>query len=76
MILSIKQKAAVITAGIIASIVIVSYALAFIIANVDRETIGYALGMGFTAWFVYIFYSITLSRLEYEEKVQEIVDRK
>lgn len=76
MILSIKQKAVAITAGIIASIVIASYALAFIMANVDRETIGYALGAGFTAWFVYIFYSITLSRLEYEEKVKEIVDSK
>lgn len=76
MILSIKQKAAVITAGILASIVIASYALAFIMANVDAQTIGYALGLGFTAWFVYIFYAITLNRLEYEEKVQEIVDRK
>lgn len=76
MILSIKQKAAVITAAFITSIVVASYALAFIMANVDAKTIGYALGFGFTAWFVYIFYAITLNRLEYEEKVQEIVDGK
>jgi hypothetical protein len=74
--LSLKQKAAAFTAAFIASIVVASYALAFIIANVDRETISYVLGLGFFSWFVYLIYGITLSSLEYKQKLKEIVDNK
>ena len=75
MTLSIKQKAMLITAGIIAGVIAGSFAIAFIVANVDRETISYAMGGGLCAWFVYIFYAITLNRLEYEQKLSEITNK-
>ena len=72
MTLSLKQKAMLITVGIIAGVITGSLAIAFIVANVSAQTIGYVTGAGFCAWFIYIFYAITLNRLEYEAKIEEI----
>lgn len=75
MTLSIKQKAMLITAGIFAGVIAGSFTIAFITANVSAETLGLVAGGGLCAWFVYIFYSITLNRLEYEQKIQEITHK-
>ncbi len=72
MTLSLKQKAMLITAGIIASAFAGSLLVAFIVANVSAETIGYVCGIGFCSWFVYLFYAITLNRLEYQESLKKL----
>jgi hypothetical protein len=72
MTLSLKQKAMLITAGIIALVIAGSFAIAFIVANVPAQIIGNAIGGGLVAWFIYLFYAITLNRLEYEQKIKEI----
>jgi formate/nitrite transporter FocA (FNT family) len=72
MTLSLKQKAMLITAGIIVSVIAGSFAVAFIVANVPAQIIGNAIGGGLVAWFIYLFYAITLNRLEYEQKIKEI----
>jgi uncharacterized membrane protein YfcA len=72
MTLSIKQKAMLITAGIIAGVIAGSYAVTFILANVPAHIIANVCGGAFVAWFIYLFYAITLNRLEYEQKINEI----
>jgi hypothetical protein len=72
MTLSIKQKAMLITAGIIASVIAGSLAISFIIVNVSAETLGFVGGGAMCAWFVYIFYAITLNRLEYEKTLKKM----
>jgi uncharacterized membrane protein len=72
MTLSLKQKAILATAGFIASVVAGSFAITYILQNVSAETLGFIGGGAMCAWFVYIFYSITLNRLEYEQKLTEI----
>ena len=74
--LSLKQKALLITAATICGAVAGSIVLAFIMANVSAETLGYVTGAGLCAWFVYIFYAITLNRLEYNEKLKELTEKK
>jgi hypothetical protein len=72
--MSLKLRALIQTVGLIALAIACSATIGFIAANVSTETILQALGFGALAWFVYLFYSITLSRLEYQEKLKEIVD--
>jgi hypothetical protein len=46
--------------------------VAFIIANFSAIVLFNALGLGLFAWFGYLFYSITLSRLEHQETLKEL----
>jgi len=70
--LSLKQKALLITIGVIFGVVFGSMAVTFILANVSYQTVVNALGVGFVAFFIWMFYSITLSQLEYQEKLKEL----
>lgn len=70
--LSVKQKALLITVGMLGSIFVGSGLVVLIAENFSAQVIGNALGAGFLAWVVYLLYCITLSRLEYEESVKNL----
>lgn len=76
MTLSIKQKAMLITLGIIVAAIAGSMCIAFVVMNVDRDTLAYLTIGAVCSWFVYIFYAITLQRLEYNESVKEMFEKK
>ena len=73
--LSLKQKALLQTFGLIGCAVLGALTVQFILATVSYQTIVNALGVGFVAFFVWMFYSITLSRLEHQEKLKEIREK-
>lgn len=70
--LSIKQKALLVTFGLLGSMILGSGLVVLILQNVSTQFIGNALGAGFLAWVVYLLYCITLNRLEYEESVKNL----
>jgi len=73
--LSLKQKALAHTVGMFTLAIVVSIAVTFIIANVSSAVLMNALGIGLFAFFAYMFYGITLSRLEYNEKLKEMTEK-
>lgn len=70
--LSLKQKALLMTAGILSSIVIGSLVVTFILANVSAQTIINAFVLGCAVVLVWSIYGIVLSRLKYQEKLKEL----
>ena len=72
--LSLKQKALVQTSGMFALAILVAIVGTFIVANVSTQLLINVLGIGFFGYLAYLFYSITLSRLEYQEKLKEMKD--
>lgn len=70
--LTLKQKALLHTVAMFAGAILGSFVLAFIIANVSAATIANAIALAGFAFLGYTFYSITLSRLEYREKLKEM----
>lgn len=74
--LSLKQKALAQTLGLFALSIVGAVAVAFIIANFSAIVLFNALGVGLFAWFGYLFYSITLSRLEYNETLKKMTEKK
>jgi hypothetical protein len=73
--LSLKQKALAHTLGMFALAIVASVAVTFILANVSTTVLVNALGIGLFAFFAYMFYGITLSRLEYNEKLKEMNEK-
>lgn len=74
--LSLKQKALLTTAGILVLVVLGASTVAFILANFSSDQIGNLLGSIAMAWFIYILYSVVLSRLEYQESLKKITEKK
>ena len=74
--MSLKLKALIQTAGMIALAIFTASIVSFILDNVKTETILQAMAFSVLGWFVYIFYSIRLSALQYEEKLREIAGKK
>ena len=74
--LSLKQKALVQTIVLFAIAIVSGWVVAFILANVSTQVILNALAVGFIAWFGYLFYSLTLSRLEHQEALKEMTEKK
>ena len=70
--LSLKQKALLQTLGLFALSIAGAVVVAFIISNVSTVVLVNALGLGLFTWFGYLFYSITLSRLEHQETLKEL----
>jgi hypothetical protein len=70
--LSLKQKALVQTIGMFALAIASAVVITFIMANVSTQILINAIGVGFFTWLAYLFYSITLSRLEYNESLKEL----
>jgi hypothetical protein len=73
--LSLKQKALLQTLGMFALAMVAAVAVAFVVANVSTIVLFNVLGVGAFAWFGYLFYSITLSRLEHQETLKQINEK-
>jgi cytochrome c biogenesis protein CcdA len=74
--LSLKQKALLITVGLFVLAAVAGSVVGFIVANVSTQTIINALAIGFFVFFGWVFYGVTLSQLEYKEKLKEMVEKK
>jgi len=73
--LSLKQKALLQTTGMFAGAIIIAQTLAYIVYNVSTEVLANVAGAGAFIFFLYMFYQVTLSRLEYNEKLKEITKK-
>ena len=73
--MTVKQRAILQTLGIIAAIVGSSLLMNLILAELTREQIGYALGGLSIALLIYSMYGVVLSRLEYTEHLNKMVDK-
>jgi hypothetical protein len=69
---SLKQKALFQTIGLFALAIPVAMIVTFVVSNVSTVVLLNALGVGLFVWFGYLFYSVTLSRLEHEEALKEL----
>ena len=73
--MTIRQRAILQTLGIIAAIVGGSLLVNLILADLTREQIGYAFGGLSIAILIYSMYGVVLSRLEYQEHLNNVVDK-
>ena len=70
--MTVKQKALLQTAGIVAGILVSSIGVTLILEQLTREQILFTLGAGSIALLVYSMYGVVLSRLEYEETLKKL----
>ena len=73
--MTVKQKAILQTAGIVAGILVSSIGVTLILEQLTRDQILFTLGAGSIALLIYSMYGVVLSRLEYEETVKKLVDK-
>jgi len=73
--MNIKLRAALQTAGILAVIVSVSIGLQLLLAGLTANEISKILSVGSITFLIYCMYQVVLSRLEYEQKVEEIAKK-
>ena len=73
--LSNKQKALIATFGMFAFAIIAGLGIDFIARNVSVEVLGYVGGAIVFLFFVNLTYQMFLARFEYEEKVQNLIDK-
>ena len=73
--MNIKIKALLQTAGILAVICTLSVGLQLLLASLTASEIAKILSAGSMALLVYCIYLVVLSRLEYNQKVDEIVKK-
>jgi hypothetical protein len=73
--MTLKQRAIIQTAAIIAVIVTTSVGLTLILEQLTREQILFALSAGSIALLIYSMYGVVLSRLEYNDAVNKLVDK-
>jgi len=69
--LSLKQKALLQTLVVFVLAIASVAAATFITMYLSPKVLGYTLGIGLFGYIVYIFYSITLSRLRHQETLKE-----
>jgi hypothetical protein len=74
--MNIRVKAALYTAGLLSSGIIIVLAVNRLIEVLTAEQIGTAIMAGLIGFSIYCLYSITLNRLEYEARIKEIQDKK
>jgi hypothetical protein len=70
--MTVKQKALLQTAGIVAGILVSSIGVTLILEQLTREQILFTLGAGSIALLVYSMYGVVLSRLEYQETLKKL----
>ena len=70
--MTVKQRAILQTAGIVAGILVSSIGVTLILEQLTRDQILFTLGAGSIALLVYSMYGVVLSRLEYEETVNQL----
>ena len=73
--MTVKQRAILQTAGIVAGILVSSIGVTLILEQLTRDQILFTLGAGSIALLIYSMYGVVLSRLEYEETVKKLVDK-
>jgi TM2 domain-containing membrane protein YozV len=73
--MNIKIKAALQTAGILAVICTVSVGLQLLLAGLTADEISKILSVGSIIFLIYCMYQVVLSRLEYDQKVDEIAKK-
>ena len=69
---SLKQKALAQTIGLFALAIPVAIIVTYILTNVSTVILLNALGVVLFVWFGYLFYTVTLSRLEHQETLKEL----
>ena len=74
--MTLKQRAIIQTAGIVAAILVSSIGVTLILEQLTRDQIIMTLAAGSLALLVYSMYGVVLSRLEYEETAKRLVDKK
>ena len=77
--LSLKQKALLQTVGLFALAIVTAVGVTLLIEIVSTTVLLNSIGIGMFVWFGYMFYGVTLSRLESEEswkKINEKFDNK
>ena len=73
--MTLKQRAIIQTAAILAVIVTTSVGMTLILEQLTREQILFALSAGSIALLIYSMYGVVLSRLEYNDTVDRLVDK-
>lgn len=74
--MDIRIRAAVQTVAMLALAMVSSAIAVWAINYFSANTLMYIFGIGMLAGFFYLFYGVTLSRLQYEETVKKTVDLK
>ncbi len=74
--MTVKQRAILQTAGILVVILASSIGATLILEQMTRDQIMFALGAGSIALLIYSMYGVVLSRLEYEDTVKKLVDKR
>ena len=70
--MNLKLKAALQTAGILAVICTLSVGVQLLLAGLTASEIAKILSVGSITLLIYCMYQVVLSRLEYDQKVDEI----
>jgi hypothetical protein len=70
--MTVKQRAILQTAGIVAGILVSSIGVTLILEQLTRDQILFTLGAGSLALLIYSMYGVVLSRLEYEETLNKL----
>lgn len=73
--MTVKQRAILQTAGIVAGILVSSIGVTLILEQLTRDQILFTLGAGSIALLIYSMYGVVLSRLEYEDTLKKMVDK-
>jgi len=73
--MTLKQRAIIQTAAILAVIVTASVGMTLILEQLTRDLILFALSAGSIALLIYSMYGVVLSRLEYNDAVDRLVDK-
>jgi hypothetical protein len=74
--MTLKQRALLQTAGILGAIIGGSVAMTLILAQFSTAEIVNGLAITSVLFLIYSMYGVVLSRLEYDEKLKEMVDKK
>ena len=74
--MTLKQRAILQTAAIVSAIIGGSVAMTFILAQFTAGQIINGLAVASILFLIYSMYGVVLSRLEYDEKLKEMVDKK
>ena len=73
--MTLKQRALIQTAGILSAIIAGSLTISLVLSLLTREQIVNGLAIASILFLIYSMYGVVLSRLEYDEKVSELVDK-
>jgi putative flippase GtrA len=73
--MNLKLKAALQTAGVLAVICTVSVGVQLLLTGLTADEISKILSVGSITLLVYCMYQLVLSRLEYTQKLEEIVQK-